>query len=174
MRLQLLTQGLRFNPRLGKETPRVSHKTQCSRVNKNKILKRLAAGRCGEFTAVNTYFYQYLVLKNLYPEIAEALRQISIVEMMHYEMLSEAIVDFGGDPTLTDGQGNVWTGRNVNRERDVRRILQDNIRAEENGIRRLELAASRVSNISLSELLLRIVEDEKNHILVLNNLLATL
>ena len=139
-----------------------------------RILKRLTAGRCGEFTAVNTYLYQYLILRRNYPEIAQALREISLVEMMHYEMLSEAVVDFGGDPNLTDGQGNVWTGRNINRERDVRRLLLDDIRSEENGIRRLENAASRVNNVSLSELLLRIIEDEKNHVIVLNRLLATL
>ena len=139
-----------------------------------RILKRLTAGRCGEFTAVNIYFYQYLILKNTYPEIAETLREISLVEMMHYEMLSEAVVDFGGDPTLTDGTGNVWTGRNINREHDVREILQDNIRAEQNGIRRLELAAASVQNVSLSQLFLRIIEDEKNHIIILNKLLETI
>ena len=121
-----------------------------------RLLKKLTAGRCGEFTAANTYFYQYLILKNTYPQIASALREVALVELTHYEILSEAIVDFGGDPTLSDGQGNVWTGRNINRQKDVRQILLDDIRAEENGIRRLELVASKVNNVSLSELILRI------------------
>ena len=139
-----------------------------------RALKKLTAGRCGEFTAVNTYFYQYLILKNSYPEIANALREIALVELSHFEILSEAIVDFGGDPTLSDGQGNVWTGRNINTQKDVKKLLLDNIRAEENGVKRLETVASKVNNVSLSELLLRIIEDEKNHVIILNKLLSTI
>lgn len=139
-----------------------------------KQLKFLNYSRNGELTAINTYLYQFFVLQNDYPEIATALREISVVEMEHFEKLGEAIVEFGGNPNLTDGRGNVWTGRNVLQLRNPRDILIANIRAEERAICEYQRSAARTQNESLRALFERIIEDEKNHIIIFNELLGTL
>ena len=137
-----------------------------------KQLKWLNYGRNGELTAINTYLYQYFVLKNDFPEIANILREISVIEMEHFERLGDAIVLFGGNPNLTDGRGNVWTGRNITVLRNPREILLANIRAEERAICEYQQAAARTQNQSLRELFERIIQDEQNHIMIFNELLA--
>jgi bacterioferritin len=128
-----------------------------------KQLKKLATGADGELTATLTYLYQHYILSENYREIAVELEKIAQNEMTHYELLSEAIVDFGGDPNLTNGIGDIWTARNVNTEKNVRRILQDNIKGEEEAIIDYTRAAKQTSNESLAQLYLRIVEDERRH-----------
>lgn len=137
-------------------------------------LKWLASSRKSEFSALNTYLYQFFVLRKAFPEIADTLRRISIVEMEHFEKLSNAIVAFGGNPNLTDGRGNVWTGRNVSNLRNVREILNFNIRAEREAIETYEDAILKTRNESLQDLYKRIIEDEKIHISVLESLLSSL
>ena len=137
-----------------------------------KTLKGLAYGPEGELTAILTYLYQHYILDSNYEEIKNALEEISTAEMKHYELLSEAIVEFGGNPTLTDGMGNVWTGRNISKESNVEQILKDNIKAEQNAIKQYLFAAKTTSNISLAELYLRIIEDEQQHIKLYEELLS--
>lgn len=137
-------------------------------------LKLLASSRKSEFSALNTYLYQYFILRKSFPQVADTLLKISTVEMEHYERLSNAIVDFGGNPNLTDGRGNVWTGRNVSQIRNVRDILVFNINAEKEAVKAYEDASNRTRNQSLKELYLRIAEDEKLHIKALEELSKSL
>lgn len=139
-----------------------------------KQLKMLATGRNGELTAILTYLYQHYIFKEDYPDIADSFEQISIVEMQHYELISEAIVDFGGDPNLTNGQGDIWTGRNVNTEKNIKRAILDDIKSEEDAIMDYTRASKETNNESLAALYLRIAEDEAQHIIVLKNILKIL
>jgi bacterioferritin len=133
-----------------------------------KQLKMLTTGRNGELTAVLTYLYQHYILNESYSELSKALEQISLVEMTHYELLSEAIVDFGGDPNLTNGQGDIWTGRNIDTTKEVKKMLKNDIKSEEMAIVDYNRASKNTRNESLSELYLRIAKDEALHIVVLN------
>lgn len=139
-----------------------------------KQLKMLATGKMGELTAILTYLYQEYILFEDYTKISKELEQIAIVEMKHYELISNAIVEFGGDPNLTNGMGDIWTGRNISTEKNAKKILIDNIRLEEGAIRDYQKAAKETNNESLARLYLRIVEDEKLHSIILNNLLEML
>lgn len=139
-----------------------------------KLLKWLASSRNGEITAVNNYLYQYFILQESYPTIANALREISIDEMEHFERLSEAIVLFGGNPNLTDGRGNVWTGRNVSQLKNVKDILNFDLKSEKAAVLEYQNFAQRTRNESLAKLFLRIAEDEKEHIVILENLIKSL
>lgn len=139
-----------------------------------KVLKGLAFGRNGELSAILTYLYQHYVLSNDYKDIKDILEKISITEMTHYELLSDAIVAFGGDPTLTDGMGNVWTGRNVSQITDVKQILINNIESEQEAVKQYLMATKTTGNLSLAELYLRIIEDEQLHISIFEELLKNL
>lgn len=137
-------------------------------------LKMLATGRDSELSAILTYLYQHFILLSDYPEISRELERVAEVEMRHYSLLSKAIVAFGGDPNITNGIGDVWTGRNVNTQKNVRRILQDNIKAEKSAINNYQRAARETNNESLAKLYLRIAEDEALHKTLFENLLASL
>lgn len=126
-----------------------------------RTLKKLAYGRDSELTAVLTYMFQNYVTMN--EDLKNALEQVAIIEMRHLALLSNAIVAFGGDPTLTDGMGNVWTGRNVNYTTNPIKFLKNNISSEKEAVEVYMRAARETSNNSLSDLYKRIAEDEEIH-----------
>ncbi len=134
-----------------------------------RTLKRLTYGRDGEMTAILTYMYQNYISTD--ENLKYALEQIAIVEMRHLEMLSDAIVAFGGDPTLTDGMGNVWTGRNVNYTTNPIKFLKNNIKSEDEAVEIYMRASRETTNESLSQLYKRIAEDEKLHAEIFQKLL---
>lgn len=128
------------------------------------ILKSLATSNTGELEAVLQYTYQYVTVNNFNYEIADILEEISIVEMMHLDMLMHAIVDFGGLPKYEDGQGKTYNASNINYTLRLREMLENNIRGEEFAINQYTRAINLVSNKSLKELFRRIIEDERRHI----------
>ena len=123
-------------------------------------------------TIFRTYKGLFLDANN--KTLKEILRQIAIVEMKHYEALSEAIVKLGGTPTLTDGKGNVWTGRNVSSITNPKRILETNAKGEREAIATYNRVARETENESLSLLYKRIAEDEKLHLEIFEKLLEVL
>jgi bacterioferritin len=56
------------------------------------------AGAVSELTAINQYFYHHLVFEDKYEDLAELEECISIIEMMHLELLGETILMLGVDP----------------------------------------------------------------------------
>ena len=137
------------------------------------ILKNLMSSQDGELRGVLQYFYQSSVGNNIQSEIANILEEISIVEMMHMEQLSHAIVDFGGDPKYDNSQGQFFNTGVVNYTQKLREALEQNIRLEEGAIRNYNNAINMVENQSLKNLFRRIIEDEKLHLQVFTHLMNT-
>lgn len=135
-----------------------------------RILKNLMSGSEGELKGVLQYFYQSSICKNVDKEISNILEEISIVEMLHLSLLSHAIVDFGGEPRYENSAGQFFNTNTVNYSTKLRDILDKNIIGEERAIESYSQAIENVDNYSLKELLRRIMEDEKLHIKILNNL----
>lgn len=133
-------------------------------------LKMLTSGRNGALTDFLTLYYQSFILKDNYTDIARQLGDIGNVGLKHYKLLSEAIVDFGGNPNLSNGQGDMWTGRNISTEKDIKRILRDNIRMKERNITTYKRAAGETQNTSLASLYLRLAEDDTLQIPILRDL----
>lgn len=129
-----------------------------------KVLKDLMSSSEGELTAILTYFYQSSVSRCMEPEIADILEEISIVEMQHMDILSNAIVSFGGLPTYTNSRNMQYTTNYINYNTNLKTILTNNIKAEEEAIRNYELGIDLVQNESLKLLFERIIKDEKKHI----------
>ena len=134
------------------------------------IIKNLMSGNEGELTAVLQYFYQSSISKDMEKEISDVLEEISIVEMMHLEMLSHAIVDFGGEPRYENGIGQSFNANTVNYSTKLSKILDANILGEEKAIENYKKAIDMVDNNSLKELFKRIIEDEKLHIKIFTHL----
>lgn len=134
------------------------------------ILKNLMSGNDSELTAVLQYFYQSSISKEIEKEISDILEEISIVEMMHLEILSHAIVDFGGEPRYENGMGQSFNANAVNYTNSLRKMLDANIIGEQKAIENYKKAISLVDNKSLKNLFLRIIEDEELHIKIFNHL----
>lgn len=134
-------------------------------------IKMLNFGRNGALTSFLTSIFQNSVLPGDLGTLKEVLSRISEVELNHYVALSNAVVSLGGSPTLTDGRGNVWTGRNVPNAINPKRILELNVKAKQNEIDSLYRAARETENESLRLLFLKIAEDNELHLEIYEKLL---
>ncbi|MDE6275247.1 MAG: manganese catalase family protein [Clostridia bacterium] len=138
-----------------------------------KMLMDLYSGRAGELTAITQYLYQRYLTDGIDETLANCLMGISKTEMRHHSLLGEAIVKMGGDPIM-GGSTCFWSGSNVNYNQNPICFLQNNISAEQQAICNYRRAAACVNNVSLSELFLRIAQDEELHIEIFNELLEGL
>lgn len=128
------------------------------------VLKNLMAGNMGELTAVLQYFYQSSIARVVDEKIGEILEEISIVEMSHIELLSHAIVDFGGEPRYENSKGQYYSANSIFYSSKLREMLDANILAEEKAIEEYKVAIKEVENPSLKNLFARIIDDEQLHL----------
>ena len=138
-----------------------------------KIIMDLYSGRAGELTAITQYLYQRYIIGDIDETMAKALFGISKTEMKHHSLLGEAIVKVGGDPIM-GGSTCFWSGSNLSYTQNPIQFLQNNISAEQQAICNYRRAAACINNASLSELFLRIIQDEELHIEIFNELLESL
>ena len=129
-----------------------------------QVLKDLLSSKEGEITGIMQYFYQASIAKQTNQDIADILEEISIVEMEHMELLMDAIIAFGGNPTYSNSQGQPFNANYINYSTKLKDMLDANISGEEQAIKNYYKAQQLVSNMSLKELLARIVEDEQLHL----------
>lgn len=137
-------------------------------------LLKLYSGSESELTAILQYMYQNAILSSNNKEVAYILEQIGIVEMHHLELLSEAIISFGGLPYYVNEKGAPYCATEVFYCTNLRHLLQKNLEDELNAVRAYTEIAKCVDNNSLSALLLRIAEDEQIHANILRCLLDDL
>ncbi len=139
-----------------------------------RVIKNLMSGYDGELRAVLQYFYQSSLCNKIQPEISKILEEISVAEMMHMELLSHAIVDFGGTPMYDNAQGYFFNTEVVAYQTKLKDILDINIKSEEIAIRDYTNAINMVENQSLKNLFKRIIEDEKIHLEIFTYLRNTI
>lgn len=137
-----------------------------------RMLKEDYAGAVSEMTAISQYIYQNIQSTDN-ESFANAILQIAIVEMSHLDMLGDAILALGGNPTF--GNGTVfWQGKLVNYARTLPEMLRADIEAETQAIANYERQAAKTANASVRALLERIVQDEQLHLRFFRETLAGL
>ena len=117
-----------------------------------RMIMDLYAGRTGELTSTTQYLYEHYVIDGI------------------HALLGEAITKLGGDPIM-GGSTCFWSGSNLKYTKNPICFLQNSLQSEQNAVSNYRRAASCVKNSSLSELFLRIAEDEVLHIQILEDLL---
>lgn len=137
-----------------------------------KILLQDYAGEKSEETAVHNYIYQNIILEG---EIADALKQIAIVEMNHLQILGKLINLLGYQPGFYTIDSNLeyvipWTGNNVDYDTNLSDIILGNISREMNAIKQYEKHIQEINDSNIKAILSRIIEDEEIHIVCLRNL----
>jgi len=120
----------------------------------------LYAGRFSEMTTICSYVYQKVIVCN--PCVAGLLGGIAAVEMLHLNLLAQAIFALGGDPVFA-GRYNYFSGRYADYEKDVCVFLQNDVEGERRAAAEYRSAADASCNPQLRELLMRIAMDEDYH-----------
>lgn len=122
------------------------------------------AGSVSECTASNQYIYHHAVSK-AYPDAAEALEKIAVVEMMHMEKLAAAITALGYEPVLKNApDGNPWCAVNIQYGVSLQQRLLLDLASEYGAIENYRRHILQIKEPSLQELLLRIIKDEELHV----------
>lgn len=128
------------------------------------------AGRESETTAIMQYAYQSYILKERYPDLSLVLENIAKVEMLHHELLAEAIVQSGGDPIIA-GKHCFWSGSSVNYAGKVCDILKIDLQGELGAIANYKRTIAALENKSIIALIERIILDEETHVRILEKLI---
>lgn len=139
------------------------------------LLSEDYGGRAGELTAITQYFYQEIITEETDASLSKALECISMVEMTHMEMLGKLLLLLGGDPMIgTYGRRgfNPWSGSYPSYRQDIRRILRENIAAEEEAIRNYKTRIGQTNDENIRALLRRIILDEEEHIHIFRHFLG--
>lgn len=132
------------------------------------------AGEISENTASHLYLYQSFSLKEKNPKYSGILEKISIVEMKHLELLAQAIQLLGLAPAyvaIKDNKLIPWNSSYVNYELNVEELLKFNIESEKKAIRQYEKLIDQLRNVSIQNLIKRIIQDEEIHITIFSSML---
>lgn len=158
------------NYRVNKPYPEVKANTKDPQVT--KLIMDSYSGKKGEFTAISQYIYQHFILNNDedIQNISKAMEEISINEMKHFEILSEILVSLGIVPkfcTYIDNNPsicNYWSAQNVNYTTNLQEFINYNIGLEKIAIIEYKEIVNITSSENIKEVILRIIEDEEEHL----------
>lgn len=131
-------------------------------------------GLHSEMSAVSLYFYNAIILKYTHSQLAEAMKQISIVEMHHLEIFCELAYLLGVDPRLWECHHDhldYWSpGYNVY-PCQIEPLLENAIIQEKNTIAIYEYQCACLYNQTIVAILQRIIEDEQLHVKIFQSFL---
>ena len=125
------------------------------------------AGLYSEMNAVSLYFYNHVILKDVWPELSKKKKKISIVEMHHLDIFAHLAYHLGADPRLWDCQQGCleyWSpGYNVYPSH-LKSLLENAIIQEQNTIAIYQQQITCIKERTIQKILHRIIEDEELHI----------
>ncbi len=157
---------------LNREYPEI--KNFCRNSYYSGILQNLFAGSEGEVVLFMQLQYHSNILKNYNPKISEILTEISLTDLKHQQLLSNAIEMTYGNPIYATTQGKWVGGRQIDYIKDIKQILHANLEAKEKAIIDYKLAISKVENQQIKMLLSAILSDEETHRLILKKLIKSI
>lgn len=137
------------------------------------------AGIKGEITAIFQYSYQSFITKPTNEDLHEILEEVSINEMIHFEILSQILLSQKIDPKFCryiDNNPNIceeWSAKNINYKKDIVSFLEYNILLEQAAIDTYRRIVAITQCIDLKNIIKRIIEDEEAHLKIFKRLLAS-
>lgn len=137
-----------------------------------KDLLSAYAGRISEDSAIHDYVFQMMMQDQ--EDIKKILKEISIVEMHHLEILGKLIYALGLTPlfaSVEDNHTKWFSGEYVNYEKNWSQTLMDNIFQEKMAIKNYEKIIAKTSDENVQYILKRIILDERVHIEIFTKLL---
>lgn len=133
-------------------------------------------GRNSEMTAVGLYLYNHFVTR-LDDSMSETFLQVAIVEMHHYNIFGELACLLGADPRMwvpSQGGMRYWSPTYLRYLCDYRQIVQNSQEGELAAIRKYRCQMEIIKDKYILENLVRIIQDEENHVRIFRQLLEEL
>lgn len=128
------------------------------------------SGSRGELTATCQYSYQGFLMKPSNEVLYDSLEAISINEMTHLEILSQALIYSKTDPKFCRYIDNnpmiasCWSASNLNYQKNIKQFLENNIKAKEHAIDVYKQIIETTTSQNLKDVISRIIKDEEAHI----------
>ena len=143
-----------------------------------RVISPAYASPIGELSAILQYTYHALNFKAKgYEEYASIIEDISIAEMIHFELLGSTILALGAAPVFTSnppGMFNFYSAKYVTYSRSLVCMIEDDIRAEKQAIRGYERMLCLLKNDKVKAIIARILEDERLHLAAFEKILCSL
>lgn len=143
-----------------------------------RIISSAYATSSGELNATLQYIYHSInFLCSGDSARADLLKSIAIAEMIHVDLLAEALIRLGSPPVYSfcpPAQYNFYSTKFVAYSRNLRNMIEDDIMGEKYAIYGYERMLSRLKIGTLKTLICRILEDEHLHLEALKSTLADL
>lgn len=139
-----------------------------------ELLSQDYCGLDSELTAIMQYVNHETLLTHSDCMAAQTLLAISQAEMIHLQKLGELIVLLGGKLDFKARKnkcGKNWTPAPIALVYDFNEIIMANIKGERAAIKQYEDHIRLIKDSYITDMLKRIVKDEKYHILLLKDLL---
>jgi len=141
-----------------------------------KIILPLYVSSHGEIQAILSYFYYSLYFENFYDKkIAKTIKEISIAEMLHLEILGNLLIVLGHDPVFnvdTPFGLEYYKTSSFVYSKTPQKMLLDSISGELVAIGDYIKAIGKIEDENVSAVLQRIRLDEELHVKVLKELLT--
>lgn len=133
-----------------------------------RIISSAYATSSGELNATLQYIYHSINFSCRDDEVrAQLLKSIAIAEMIHIELLGEALMRLGDLPVYSfcpPAHFNFYSTKFVAYSRSLRNMIEDDIMGEKYAIYGYERMLPRLKNTTLRTLICRILEDEQLHL----------
>jgi aerobic-type carbon monoxide dehydrogenase small subunit (CoxS/CutS family)/bacterioferritin (cytochrome b1) len=133
------------------------------------------AGKVSETTAVMQYIHHHMEMASIpsWQEVSDLEEGISIVEMLHLEMLGEIIIHLGASPCYYDGGQQPWTPQYIAYHNfDPCAQLRADVQSELEAIQQYQAHIQMIQDPFIQALLARIIKDEEFHIKLFSEKLA--
>lgn len=131
-------------------------------------------GACNsEMSAVSLYFYNSMITRESFGEVAECFHKISIVEMHHLDIFGQLTLKLGMDPRLwqcRNGKMEYWSPE-CNRYPDrILLLLENSLRGELDAIEKYRQQTEWIKDENIVVVLNRIIMDEELHVQIFREL----
>lgn len=139
------------------------------------ILSNDYCGSVSEMTAITQYINNENRLFCERCPIAQTILGIAMAEMIHLQKLGELIFLLGGSVDFAAKQANgrqkLWTASYLNLQENARQMLLTDIESEKAAINQYKAHIKMINDKYVNAVLIRIIQDEEYHILMLQALL---
>ena len=133
-----------------------------------RIIASAYATSNGELNSVLQYIYQSFAFMHAGEEqTAELVKRVAIAEMLHLDLLGNALINLGVQPIYTFTPPvpfNFYSTKFVAYSTKFSDMLEDDIMAERHAIASYEKMLCRLKNERVKELIARLLSDEELHL----------
>ena len=127
-------------------------------------------GMNSKMSMINQYLYSMINIENDYPVLAAVFDEILKTETKHLKLLMQLALKLDSDPRLwscLNDQCSYWSPSYINYPTQIKIIFNTLIKQNILATRKYQQQIKQVTNKEIQELLMQIINDEANHLNIL-------